>query len=339
LTGVYSRQGRYSEAEQILHRSYSILTNVLGENNPLTQVLWNNLWDLVQTTVNAGRVEELSDHPHIATQLNGLAEAYRQKERYDEAEPLYERALAIREQQLGADHPLVAQTLNNIGLLRQSQERYAEAELLYERAIYIWEQHLETDYTDVATGLNNLAFLYQVQGRYAEAAPLYQRLRSIREQEQLDSNHPNTPIIFNNLESFYRSQEQYVKAVQNYHDVALQYQEKRQYSQAESCYQQSLAVREQWLGSDHPDVALSLNSLAVLYYSQERYAEAELLYIRAMTILGSQLGANHPSTQTCKQNFLSLLNQAFVSGYTSQLSDHPLTQAVLQQLQIGNSNA
>ncbi|HAG80666.1 MAG TPA: hypothetical protein DCL61_05730, partial [Cyanobacteria bacterium UBA12227] len=216
---------------------------------------------------------------------------------------------------------------------------YSEAEPLYERAIYIWEQHLETDYIDVATGLNNLALLYQSQGRYTEAAPLYQRLLSIREQERLDSNHPNTAIIFNNLESFYRTQEQYVKAARNYHDVALQYQEKRQYSQAESLYQQSLTVREQWLGSDHLDVALSLNSLAVLYHSQERYAEAEPLYIRAVTILVSQLGANHPNTQTCKQNFLNLLNQAFTAGQAAQLSDHPLTQAVLQQIRTGNSNA
>lgn len=339
LAEVYREQGRYGEAEPLYIRAWSIFANTLGENNPLSQIPLENLWILVQKAVNAGQVEELSDHPHVATQLNSLAEAYRQKERYNEAEPLYAKALAIREQQLGTNHRHVAQTLNNIGLLRQSQERYAEAELLYERAIYIWEQHLETDYTDVATGLNNLAFLYQVQGRYTEAASLYQRLRSIREQKQLDSNHPNTAIIFNNLESFYRSQEQYVKAARNYHDVALQYQEKRQYSQAESCYQQSLIYREQWLGSDHLDVALSLNSLAVLYYSQERYAEAEPLYIRAITLLGSQLGANHPNTQTCKQNFLSLLSQVFASGQTSQLSDHPLTHAVLQQLQTGNGSA
>ncbi|NJL22919.1 MAG: tetratricopeptide repeat protein, partial [Leptolyngbyaceae cyanobacterium SM1_3_5] len=90
---------------------------------------------------------------------------------------------------------------------------------------------------------------------------------------------------------------------------------------------------------DHPDVAASLNNLANLYYSQGRYGDAEPLYARSLTILESQLGANHPNTQTCKQNFLSLLNQAIAAGQTTQLSDHPLTQAVLQQLQMGNSNA
>lgn len=381
LAEVYRQQGRYGEAEPLYERSWSIFTNVLGENNPLTQIPSDNLWLLVQQAVKAGRVGELSDLPHVATQLNNLAEAYRQKGRYNDAEPLHKRALSIREQQLGTDHPHVAHSLNNIALLRQSQgrygeaeplyrralliqeqqlgvnhpdvanslnnlaelyrsqERYTEAEPLYERSLHIWEQHLGTDYTNVATSLNNLALLYQAQGRYAEAAPLYRRLLSIREQQQLDSNHPNVAIILNNLESFYRTQEQYVKAARNYYDVALQHQEKRQYSQAESLYQQALTVREQWLGSDHLDVALSLNSLAVLYYSQESYAEAEPLYLRAITILVNQLGANHPNTQTCKQNFLSLLQQATAAGQTAQLSDHPLTQALLQQIRMGNSHA
>ena len=47
----------------------------------------------------------------------------------------------------------------------------------------------------------------------------------------------------------------------------------------------------------------------------------------------NRLGENHPNTQTCKQNFLSLLQQVTAAGQTAQLSNHPLTQAVLQALQ------
>jgi hypothetical protein len=36
----------------------------------------------------------------------------------------------------------------------------------------------------------------------------------------------------------------------------------------------SLAIREKALGSDHPDVAASLNDLAVLYGNQGRYASS-----------------------------------------------------------------
>ena len=41
--------------------------------------------------------------------------------KYDDAEPLYKRALAIREDTLGPRHPDVASSLNNLGVLLKSQ--------------------------------------------------------------------------------------------------------------------------------------------------------------------------------------------------------------------------
>lgn len=43
--------------------------------------------------------------------------------KYEEAEPLYERSLAIREKALGPDHPAVATALNNRALLLEEQVR------------------------------------------------------------------------------------------------------------------------------------------------------------------------------------------------------------------------
>ena len=45
---------------------------------------------------------------------NNLAAVYYMQGHYAEAEPLYQRALAIREQVLGARHPHVATSLNNL---------------------------------------------------------------------------------------------------------------------------------------------------------------------------------------------------------------------------------
>ena len=41
--------------------------------------------------------------------------------KYDDAEPLYKRALAIREETLGPQHPHVAESLNNLALLLETQ--------------------------------------------------------------------------------------------------------------------------------------------------------------------------------------------------------------------------
>ncbi|HEY1353461.1 MAG TPA: tetratricopeptide repeat protein [Ktedonobacteraceae bacterium] len=59
------------------------------------------------------------------------------QERYEEAEPLYRRALGITERQLGGEHPSTATSLNNLGILYYNQKKYDEAELFLKRACLI----------------------------------------------------------------------------------------------------------------------------------------------------------------------------------------------------------
>jgi tetratricopeptide (TPR) repeat protein len=89
---------------------------------------------------------------------------------FAEAEPLYRRALDIREKALGRDHPDVAVSLNNLAELYQSQGRYAEVEPLLQRSLVIREKALSRDHPDVASALNNLAELYRNQGRYRRSS-------------------------------------------------------------------------------------------------------------------------------------------------------------------------
>jgi hypothetical protein len=95
----------------------------------------------------------------------------------------------------------------------------------------------------------------------------------------------------------------------------------------------SLEIRERQLGVDHPDVANSLNNLAELYRTQGRYSEAEPLYVRSVSICFQSLGQDHPHTQTVLGNFATCLSQALQNGQQTELSNHPLTQALLTQLQ------
>src|SRR5260370_773531 len=96
-------------------------------------------------------------------QLNQRALALYQQDRYADAEPLFKRALAIREKALGTNHPLVATSLNNLAELYRAQGRYAEAETLYQRALAVREKALGLDHPNVAQSLNNLAELYREQ--------------------------------------------------------------------------------------------------------------------------------------------------------------------------------
>jgi tetratricopeptide (TPR) repeat protein len=89
--------------------------------------------------------------------LNNLAALYQRQERYADAEPLFKRALAIREKSLPRDHPDLGQSLNNLATLYEKQDRHADSEPLFERALAIYEKAAGPEHPAVATLLNNLA--------------------------------------------------------------------------------------------------------------------------------------------------------------------------------------
>ncbi len=62
--------------------------------------------------------------------------------RYAEAEPLYQRSLAIDEKVLGPEHRGVAIDLNNLAALYDDTGKYAEAESLHKRSLAIREKAL-----------------------------------------------------------------------------------------------------------------------------------------------------------------------------------------------------
>ena len=78
----------------------------------------------------------------FAGALNNLAQLYGDVGRDADAEPLYERALAIMEKAAGLDSVEMAPELNNLAALYERQLRYAEAEPLFKRALALREKSL-----------------------------------------------------------------------------------------------------------------------------------------------------------------------------------------------------
>jgi tetratricopeptide (TPR) repeat protein/nucleoside phosphorylase len=257
---------------------------------------------------------------------------------YAIAEPLYQRALSICEQQFGSRHPETAASLNNLGGLYKAQGKYVEAESLFQRALSIREQQSGSGHPKTATSLSNLALLYEAQGKYVEAEPLFQRALSIREQ-QLGTSHPDTANSLNNLALLYQDHGKYAEAEPLYqralsireqqlgashpdtantlHNLALLYHLQGKYAEAEPLYRRVLAIDEQVYGREYPEVATGLNNLAELYQNQGKYAEAEPLYQRALLICKQQLGPQHSTTQTIQENYIALLRMMKQNESTS----------------------
>ena len=253
----------------------------------------------------------------LASLLTRAADYLSQRAQYEQAEPLYQRALSIGEQALGHEHPRVAFPLYGLADLYREQGRYAEAQPLYRRALHIWEQKPAQEYPEIADLLNSLAILYLEQGRYKQAEPLLQRALHLNEQ-LFGQNHSKVAACLNNLaglylEQGYRPQAESIlqRALQlneqmfgpEHPEVAFPlnnladlYREQGRYAEAEPLYQRALRIRDQALGSSHPQVAFPLNGLADLYLAQGRYAEAEPLYQRALTIRSQRRGTQHLET-------------------------------------------
>ena len=118
--------------------------------------------------------------PRLATSLSNLAELYRLRGKYAEAEPLNKRALAIRKRTLGPAHPDVANSLNNLAALYHQQGKYDEAEPLYKRSLVIVEKALGPEHPHMATSLENYAMLLRKTNREAEAARIEALAKAIR---------------------------------------------------------------------------------------------------------------------------------------------------------------
>jgi len=269
------------------------------------------------------------DFPEAARLLEQTGDYLQGHVQYEQAEPLLQGALTIREKLLGPDHPDLATSLNNLALFYEKQGKYAQAEAFFQRTLALREKALGPDHADVAAILNNLAMIYRDQGKHTRAEMLFQRALAIRK-KLLGPDHPDVATVLNNLATLYRMQGKYAQAetffqraleirqrilgvdhpdvAQSCNALAGLYRAQGKYAQAEPLYQQALAIDEQVPGPGRPDLATTLNNLALLYQTLGKYAQAEPFYWRALAIYEQLLGPEHPYVASCLSNLALFYN-------------------------------
>ncbi len=150
LAQLHRSEGRFDEAHKLARKSVALTEAALGNNAPS---LANRLVTLGSTYADLGQPDEAlaqferaakidSDQNQLASVLNNIAEVHISQHRFEEAEPLARRALAIWESSAGPVHPNVAVALNNIAQALRLQRKYAEAEPLYRRSLRFWKNGL-----------------------------------------------------------------------------------------------------------------------------------------------------------------------------------------------------
>ena len=199
------------------------------------------------------------ERPVVATSLNSLAGVYRKQGNYTEAEPLYQRTLAMREKSLGLEHLAVAPALENYAKLLRRTNREAEAEKMEARAQAIRAKHARWEKSVQAGGKARR------EKRYAEAEKLY--LAAVKEVEKFEPQEPHltqTAMTLTLLAELYRKQSKY--------------------AEAEPLLQRAVAIQEKVLGPEHPKLGDSLKTYADILGKMKRKAEAQKIKARAKAI-------------------------------------------------------
>jgi tetratricopeptide (TPR) repeat protein/transcriptional regulator with XRE-family HTH domain len=252
--------------------------------------------------------------PEAADLLDRTAVYLTERALYGLAEPLYQRALWIWEQQSEAKPLQVARLMGNLASLYRNWGKYTEAEELYQRALRFLREQESSDDLLMANLLQGLANIHYVQAQYVEAEELYQQVLDIlkRQGSSVDLLMGNS---LHGLANVYNSQGKYVEAEELYQRVLRimefhlgvdkirlmmvlsglghVYVQQEEYAEAEAAYQRALDVVERNKESDHPDATYPLIGIAFVYTRQGKYMEAEPFYLRALRIREAYLGPDH----------------------------------------------
>jgi len=335
---------------------------VVYPENPSNPASWQRCTPLTQHLLSICGTETTDTAANVqrADLLSRAARYFHRRAAYSAAQPLCERALAIREKVLGPEHPDTASGLNNLASLLRDQGDLAGARSLYERALAIREKVLGPEHPDTALSLNNLASLLEDQGDLAGARSLCERALAIRE-KVLGPEHPDTALSLNNL-AFLLQVQGNLAGARPLYERALAISEKAlgpehpdtasvlnnlacllraqgNLSGARPLHERALAISEKVFGPEHPDTASGLNNLAFLLQSQSDLAGARPLYERALTIHEKALGPEHPDTAASLSNLARLLGKtgdteeaealfkrAIAIGERALAREHALTQ-------------
>lgn len=262
-----------------------------------------------------------------ADQLITQGNAARRENKSAQAVPLYEKALAIKQDMLGPSDAALAPVLEALSAAHKELGQREQALSYVQRALEINERTLGANHARVAVNLNDIALLHQAAGSYAVALPLFQRALAILEQA-LGADNPNVAATLGNLAGLYRDAgeparalplfqrsvsilekvygSEHVNVATTLNNLAGVHRSLGQFPEALRLHQRSLAIYEKALGSEHTAVAGALNNLAVLHRAMGNYALALPLYQRSLAIYQKAYGPSHPIVATSLNN-LALL--------------------------------
>ena len=220
----------------------------------------------------------------VAKDLDRLARALTWNDRGDDALAVLDRALALKEKELGGHDRRLVETLEIRASLLQRRGEYALARSDLDRAVAL-QQIAGAKQPAMAAVLSLLGLQFWLEGDLAQSKQFCGAALTVAS-EALRADHPEVATYLRNL--------------------AVPVGELGDLKTARALRERALAIAEQTMGKDHPAVGLFLNDLAISFTQEGDYAAARLLYERALRIYQRRLGDSSTLTPTVIYNLASV---------------------------------
>ncbi|HEY2736840.1 MAG TPA: serine/threonine-protein kinase [Thermoanaerobaculia bacterium] len=237
----------------------------------------------------AARVShDLEGRPDVQVAvMDAIGQAQLGLGRADEAEPVLERAVALR-RKAGAGEPLeLAESLEHLAAARYEQSDFTTAERLLREAIAL-RRRAGSPPLGLAAALNQLGMTIALRRPSPEVAALHREAMELARRAE----GPNGPTVADSLLLLGRLA----------HDQG-------HYAEAERLYREGLAIERKALAPGDPRALRDRAELAAILLDAGKPKETEALLLKLMELQRQVLGPGHPDLLTALNN-LGMARQA-----------------------------
>jgi tetratricopeptide (TPR) repeat protein len=236
-----------------------------------------------------------SVEPKISVAYHQLGIIAEERQKFDEAEQWYRKALEVRER-LGLER-YAASDYHQLGRIAQERQKFDEAEQCYRKALEIYERlGLERDAADE---YHQLGIIAQERQKFDEAEQWYRKALEIYERLGLEryaaSDYHQLGRIAEERQKFDEAEQWYRKALEiyerlgleryaagDYHQLGRIAEKRQKLDEAEQWYRKALEIYER-LGLER-DAADEYHQLGMIAQERQKLDEAEQWYRKALEI-------------------------------------------------------
>ena len=180
------RQNVHNTIEELLLQTSTVMADVAV---PIKDRIEKTLYLYQEADERAAHSDY--DKAKYAKLLFDYARFLHKYGKYQEAENVYLRQIALSEELYGSDNTDTVTSYNNIGLVYNTLGDYPKSLEYYFKALEICEKVLGKEHPSTATSYNNIAWVYRGQENYKLALEYYTKALHICE-NKLGPDHPDT---------------------------------------------------------------------------------------------------------------------------------------------------